>query len=108
MRDDRPTLPRGYVAGHFLSGRELAQYRNSCISQDMLDDGFFQARGVVVEVKVVRLFVEAILLEAVGVGEAAEGAKIVGAERVLKFVGNGHERHARDYSRRLARRLPGR
>ena len=108
MHYKRPSLPRGYFAGHFLGGRKLTQDGNSCISQDMLDDGFFQARSVVVEVEMVRLFVEAIFLEAIGIGEAAESAKIVGGERVLKFVGNGHERHGRDYSRRLARRLPRR
>src|SRR5690348_312636 len=52
--------------------------------------------------KQIRFFIEPEFLQAIGIGEISQGAKLLRPELVLQFVGNGHECHARNYSRRRA------
>jgi hypothetical protein len=54
-------------------------------------------------VQVVRLFVEIEAVDAVGIGELAERAELVGGEARLQLVGCGHQCHARHYSKGLPR-----
>jgi hypothetical protein len=88
------------LASRAVSGsrRDAAQNRNACFAQNVFDDRLFQARGVVIEVEVIRFFVEAKALEPVGVREIAEGAILLCLERVLELVGYGHECHSRNCS----------
>ena len=91
--------PRGRRLGIF----DAAKNRDSGLPQDVFDDGFAEARSVVIEHEPVRFFIVTKLVEAVGIGEFAQGSKLLGIEAILKFVGDGHECHAANYSIGLRR-----
>ena len=74
------------------------QNGDSRIAQDVLDHDLLQARGVVIEVEMIRLLVVAESLQSVGVGEFPERPEIVRLEPVLQFVAYGHECHERQYN----------
>jgi hypothetical protein len=74
------------------------QHGYASLAEDVLHHYFFQARGVVVEVEVVLFFVKAEPLQAVGIRKTAEGAVLLGGERLLELVGHGHEGHGGDYT----------
>jgi len=73
--------------------RPAAENRNSSGAEDIFDDCFFETGGVVIEVEQVGIFVEAKFLNAVGIGELSEGSILLGRERSLQFVGDGHVGH---------------
>lgn len=77
-----------------ISGfRNAAQDRDSRLSEDVLDHGFRQTRGVVIELQAIGLFIEAEFLESVRVRELAERAELLRLEPALELVGHGHECH---------------
>lgn len=74
--------------------RQAAKNRDSRGAEYIFDDRLFEAGGVVIEVKEVGVFVEAEFLDAVGIGELSERAILLGCERALQFVSDGHVGHA--------------
>jgi hypothetical protein len=83
------------AGGRVVSGglRESAEDRDSSAAENVFDDCFFEAGGVVVEVEEIAVFVEPEFLDAVGVGELPERAVLVSTERALEFVSDGHVSH---------------
>jgi len=67
--------------------------RNAGLAEGVGDLRFAEAGGVVFEGELVFLLVDTEAAEAVGVGEFAEAAELVEAQRRLQFVGNLEERH---------------
>src|SRR5580658_1521029 len=80
---------------------DAADHRDSRFTQNVLDHRILEARGVVVEVESIRLFVEAKGLEPVGVYKSAELSELFGFESVLQLVRGGHVCHGRKYSSRI-------
>jgi hypothetical protein len=70
-------------------------------TQNVLDDGLAEARSVVVKHETVCLLVVAEFVQTVGIRKFAERAELRWIEPALKFVGDGHECHARNYSIRV-------
>jgi hypothetical protein len=79
-------------------GGDASEDGNAGGAEDVFDDGFAETRGIIIEMEEIGFFVDAEFLEAVGIGEVAEGAELFRAERTLEFVGDGHECHAGKYS----------
>jgi hypothetical protein len=103
------------VSGFFMlagSGwRDAAKNWDARAAQDIFDYEFFETRGIVIEMQQIFVFLEAEALQAVGICELAEGAELLGLQRMLQFVGHRHVSHGCNYSkcessalRRLARR----
>jgi hypothetical protein len=67
----------------------------------VFDDRFAEARGVVIKVKTVGVFIVAEFVEAVRIGELAESAELRGVQAALQFVGDGHQCHVLHYSIRV-------
>jgi hypothetical protein len=86
---------------------EATEDGDASAAENFLDDGFLEAGGVVVEVEKIGIFVEAEFLDAVGIGELAESAVLVGGEGVLEFVGDGHVGHAGIIAGRVGERWRG-
>ena len=59
----------------------------------MSDFGFLQARGVILERKAIRVFVDAKAAQTVRIGEETEGAELLGMQRALQFVGYFDQGH---------------
>jgi len=76
-----------------LGGGNAAKHGNSSFAQNMFDYGFAQPRRIVVKLQVVRFLIEAEFVQSVGIREAAEGAKLLGLQLILKLIGHGHEGH---------------
>jgi hypothetical protein len=95
------TVPRLVLVsgrtGEF-SLRNAPQDGNAGVAQNVLDHNFSEARGVVVKVEPVVLFVDAESLQPIRIGEVAERAVLLGLELVLEFVCDGHECHGGDYN----------
>ena len=79
-------------------GRNAAKDWNTGFAQDVLDDRFSQPRRVVIEMQMIGFFVEAKALQPIRVGKIPESAKLFRFQRLLEFVGYGHECHAPDYN----------
>src|SRR5215472_12437479 len=66
-----------------VGGRNQPQHRDACLAQHVLDYRIPQARSVILEMQVVRLFVEAEALEAIGVRKSAESTILLFGQRLL-------------------------
>lgn len=78
---------------------DLAGDGDAGLSEDMSDLGLAESGGVVFESEAVVLLVDLEAAQAVSVGELAETAELLEAERRLQFVSDFEECHGRDYSR---------
>lgn len=81
--------------GHALrrDSRDTPQNGDPRLPQHVLHHRFAQPRRVIVEMQMVRLLVVAKTLQSVRIGEIAQGAKVLSAERILQLVCNRHECH---------------
>jgi hypothetical protein len=68
------------------------------VTQNVFDDGFLEARSVVVKHKAVGFLVVTEFVQAVGIREFAERAKLGRIQAILELVGNSHQRHAPNYT----------
>ena len=83
-----------------LRGAHSAQYRNIRSPENIFHYGFPQARGVVIELKTVRLRIEMEFPQAISVREPAQRAELLPLEWTLEFVGDAHESHTLNYNTR--------
>lgn len=68
------------------------------LAEDVGDLGFAEAGGVVFERQLFFAVVHAKAAEAVGIGECAEAAELVGREGRLEFVGDFDKSHGPNYT----------
>ena len=71
------------VFNHPLYHGQSPQDGDSRLAKNVLDNGFFQPRCVVIEVQLVGFLVEVKFLQAVRVRELSESAEILRLERAL-------------------------
>jgi len=76
---------------------DLAGDGDAGLAENVRDLGFAQARSVVLEGEMVLLLIDTEAAEAIGVGEFAEAAQLLEAQRGLQFVGDFEECHRGKY-----------
>jgi hypothetical protein len=77
---------------------DAAEHRDSRLAQNVFDNGFLEARSVVVKHEAVGFLVVTEFVQAVSIREFAERAKLRWIQAILEFVGNSHQGHARNYT----------
>jgi hypothetical protein len=86
---------------------DAADHGDSRFAQNVFHDGIIEARGVVVQLQPIRLFVEAESLQPVRVYKSTELSKLFGLESVLYLVCGGHVCHGGKYSSRIESAMAG-